>query len=111
MTRNREAFLRAMQQQRPRLAMAFHDMVIRGNAISINVPNESLHDEIMRTRTEILGLMTDVAGVCGEIGLDIRVVADTGPRKPIKVEDRLRFLVEKNPELINLKKELDLDIE
>ena len=111
MARSREAFLRAMQQQRPRLAMAFHDMEIRGNAIAINVPNESLHDEIMRTRTEILGLMTEVAGVCGEIGLDIRVVADTGPRKPIKVEDRLRFLVEKNPELINLKKELDLDIE
>ena len=111
MTKARDAFLQAMQQQRPRVAMAFHDMVIRGNTITICIPNESLQDEIARNRSEILALMAEIAAVSGEIVLDVRVAADTGPKKPIKVEDRLRFLIAKNPELVNLKKELDLEIE
>lgn len=110
-SRFRERFMKQLQSDRPRIAMAFMEMQVRDNVISINVPSESLYEDVMRLRTEILTQLASVAGVNGILELNVVVKEDTGVRRPIKVEDKLRFLSEKNPLLTTLRQSMDLDIE
>lgn len=106
-----EHFLRELHRRRPRIAMALEDMTVEGNAIKVSVPTTQLHDEIMRNRTEVLTLLADIAGVAGRLELIVTVEEDTRPGAPIKAEDKLRFLTERNPALTALRKELNLELE
>lgn len=96
---------------RPRIAMAFRDMVVAGNVVSVNVPSHSLMEEIVRGKTELLVQLVELSQVSGIIELVVCVEETVTGLKPIKVEDKLKFLVEKNPFLTKLRKELDLDLE
>lgn len=109
--RFRERFMKKLQSERPRFAMAFYEMQVQDNSISINVPSNELYEDIMRSRTEILSLLAAVTGVSGMLELKVTVKEDTGARRPIKVEDKLKFLCEKNPLLNTLRQAMDLDIE
>lgn len=109
--RFRERFMKQLQSERPRFAMAFHEMQVHDNSININVPSNELYEDIMRSRAEILSLLAAVAGISGMLELNVTVKEDTGARRPIKVEDKLKFLCEKNPLLNTLRQAMDLDIE
>ncbi len=106
-----KTFLLNLNKERPRIAMAFHDMQVTGNHISLTVPTETLYEEIMRNQTEILSLLSHTAGVTGLIELNITVKENTSVHKPIKVEDKLRYLTEQNPTLTLLRQKLELDVE
>lgn len=108
---HKDKFIRNLNSERPRIAMAFHGMTVEGNKISLTVPSEALYEEIMRNRTEILTLLTEIAGIEGLVELAVIIKEDTGARRPIKVEDKLRFLTEKNPNVALLRQRLDMDIE
>ena len=45
------------------------------------------------------------------IEFNVTIKANPKGLKPIKVEDRLRYLTDKNPLLTKLRKELELDVE
>jgi DNA polymerase-3 subunit gamma/tau len=107
----RDKFLHALQAERPRMAPAFTDMVVQGSHIGVKAHSQELHDEIVRNKSEILDMLRAVAGVTGRLQMDVKVVENKGAKKPIKVEDRLRYLTEKNPLLTKLRKELDFEIE
>ncbi len=107
----KSAFIVEVHRERPRIAMALEEMTVSGNRISLKVPTEVLYEEIMRNRTEILTILIDMAGIDGRVELDVVIEEDNKARKPIKVEDKLRFLTEKNPALTTLRKELNLEIE
>ncbi len=104
-------FLHGLQAERPRMAPAFQDMAVNGNRITAVVQSQELHDEIMRNRAELLETLAAVAGVAGMIELKVKIVESSGVKKPIRVEDRLKFLTDKNPVLTKLRKELDFEIE
>lgn len=108
---NKETFIRNLNSERPRIAMVFHEMKILGNRISLTVPTETLYEEIMRNQTEILSLLKHTTHITGRVELDVTVKEDTTIRKPIKVEDKLRYLTEQNPNLTLLRQKLELDIE
>ena len=108
---NKVNFINEVHRERPRIAMALEEMVVSGNRISLDVPTETLYEEIMRNRAEILAILAEVAGVEGRIEFDVRIAEDNKARKPVKVEDKLKFLTEKNPALTALRKELNLEIE
>ena len=110
-TANKVAFLNEVHRERPRIAMALEEMEVAGNRISLKVPTETLYEEIMRNRTEILTILVDIAGIEGRLEFDVSIVEESKARKPIKVEDKLRFLTEKNPALTNLRKALNLEID
>ncbi len=107
----REQFLDQVHSHRPRIAMALDEMKVSGNVVSVSVPSEQLREEILRNRTEILTTLTDVAGIVGRVDLVVEVSNDTSVRKPIKAEDKLRHLLERNPALALLRKGLNLEIE
>jgi DNA polymerase-3 subunit gamma/tau len=107
----RGQFLSEIYAHRPRIAMALEEMVVRGNVVSVAVPGEQLREEILRNRTEILTSLAEVSGVVGRIDLEVEVRDDNTARKPIKAEDKLKFLTDRNPALTALRKGLNLELE
>ncbi len=98
-------------EHRPRLGAAFEEVRIEKATIILNVPNESLYDEMMHHLAEIQKRLCELYGAQLAIEFKVEIAASTKPLKPIKAEDRLQYLTEKNPLLTKLRQTLDLDIE
>lgn len=98
-------------EHRPRLGAAFEEVRIEKATIILNVPNESLYDEVMHHLAEIQKRLCELYGAQLAIEFKVEIAASTKPLKPIKAEDRLQYLTEKNPLLTKLRQTLDLDIE
>lgn len=98
-------------KERPRLGIAFREAVVRGNSVLLKVPNESLYDEVTNRLTDIQKRLCELGNIHFPIELRIEIAESTTSLKPIKVEDRFRFLMEKNPLIQSFCRELDLDIE
>ena len=106
------AFVEAMMAERQRIGVAFEDMTVSGNCVTITVGSDDLRQEILRSQYEILSLLAEKAGVVGAIELEVSVTADK-PRAEIliKPEDKVHYLCEQNPAWLELRTALDLDIE
>lgn len=107
----REKFIAKLKANDPRAAMAFLSMKVEGNRISLGVANDLLREDIIRDKTELLYLLASLAKIDGILELEVEVRESDTPLRPIKPEDKLAFLVEKNPLMNRLKREFDLDIE
>ena len=110
-TDKRQAVLDAILNERPRFVVAFERMKVCDNVIEVEVPSQTLYEEIMRSKTEILLLITRTAGVNGTMELKVNVNEEVRAARPIKLEDRIRHMNEKNPMLLELKKALDMEYE
>ena len=111
MTASRDAFLEKLKSSRPRLAIALSAMTVSENKICATVPSLPLYEELMRNRGEIVSAMTEVSGVDGLIEVEITIVETKENSRPITREDRYAYLVERNPELRELIRSLDLEVE
>ncbi len=100
-----------IRSRRPRFVPAFEEMKIQKNIISVSVPTMELHDEIMRNKTAMLIRIAEMAGVMGVIDLRVTVNEAIRAARPIRPEDKLKFLTEKNPLVAELRKVLDLEME
>lgn len=107
----RGAILEMLQTTRPRFWSVFEQMTVRGNRIGVSVPSHALAEELQRCRTELLMQVAQKAGVKGCMELDVEVNETFQAVKPIRLEDRVKFLMEKNPLLQRLRKELELEAE
>lgn len=107
----RSRILTLIQQRRPRFVPAFELMKLSGNTISLSVPTTELRDEMLRSKTSMLLRIAELAGVKGAIELDIAVNEQIRAARPIKLEDRVRHITEKNPLVAELRKALDLEVE
>lgn len=90
---------------------AFELMMFSGNTISVTVPTTELRDEILRSKTAMLMRIAELSGIEGTIELEITVNEQVQDVRPIKLEDRLKHMTEKNPLLTELRKALDLETE
>ena len=100
-----------MQERRPRFVQAFELMQVRGNTIALSVPTAELREEMLRNKTAMLMRIAELAGIRGMLELEIRVDEQIRAARPIKLEDRIKYITEKNPLVTELRKALDLDIE
>ena len=107
----RERILELIKSRRPRFVPAFERMKFRNNAIQVSVPTRELHDEIVRNRTAMLIRIAELAGVMCPLRLEVTVNESIRASRPIKPEDKVKFLTEKNPVLTDLRKALDLEME
>lgn len=107
----RDAFLDKLKNSRPRLAIALSAMTVSENKICATVPSLPLYEELMRNRGEIVGAMAEVSGIDGLIEVEITIVETKENSRPITREDRYAYLVERNPELKELIRSLDLEVE
>ncbi len=107
----REKVVAAILEERPRFVVAFESMEVEGNVIKVEVPTRMLYEEIMRSKLEILMQIASVAGVNGSLELEIKVNEQIKASIPIKLEDRVKYMSERNPRLVELKKALDMEYE
>ncbi len=108
---HRAELLEAIREMRPRFAAVFEQMRFSGNRIGISVPTSELQEEILRSKTELLTRMMEVASLSGALQLDITVDERMQASTPIRLEDRLAWLSERNTSLQALRKALDLETE
>lgn len=107
----RDAFISELNRNRPRFASAFSAMHVSGNRIGITVPTTLLRDDIVQHQKEIISLLCEKAGLNGTVEISVEVREDKGAVRPVKPEDKLAHLRNKNAALDELRRELDLEIE
>ena len=107
----RSRILNLIKEKRPRFVPAFELMTFRDNTISVSVPTTELREEILRSKTGTLMRIAELAGIEGMIELEVAVNEEIRAARPIKLEDRVRYITEKNPLVAELRKALDLEVE
>ena len=108
----RERFIAKLREQSVRMALAFDTMRVDGNRLTIEAESEVLEDEIRHHKSAVLHLLAETAGVNGSIDLEIvHPEVEYRAPKPIRVEDRMAYLAEKNPLVDKLRKALELELE
>ena len=107
----RSRILNLIKEKRPRFVPAFELMTFRDNTISVSVPTTELREEILRSKTGMLMRIAELAGIEGMIELEVVVNEEIRAVRPIKLEDRVRYITEKNPLVAELRKALDLEVE
>ena len=107
----RAAVIEAILSERPRFVVAFEKMTVVGHTITVEVPSQTLFEEIMRSKTEVLLAIARTAGVDGSLELEVKVNEKIKASRPIKLEDRIKYMTEKNPMVLELKKALDMEYE
>lgn len=107
----RSRILNLIKEKRPRFVPAFELMAFRDNTISVSVPTTELREEILRSKTGMLMRIAELAGIEGMIELEVTVNEEIRAARPIKLEDRVRYITEKNPLVAELRKALDLEVE
>ena len=107
----RGRILNLIKEKRPRFVPAFELMTFRDNTISVSVPTTELREEILRSKTGMLMRIAELAGIEGMIELEVAVNEEIRAARPIKLEDRVRYITEKNPLVAELRKALDLEVE
>ena len=106
-----EDFMSELAAQFPRLSYALKGMRVSGHTISATVMTDMLREDILRHSPEITTILQRTCGIEGGIVLNIDVTKEKASALPIKTEDKVKYLTKENPELLNLIKELDLNIE
>ncbi len=86
-------------------------MEVDGNVLKVRVASKTLHDEIVRNRTETLHLLAAIAAVHGPIDLEVIIDESVKPTRPIRLEDKVKHLADLNPEFNTLRRALDMEIE
>ena len=107
----RSRILNLIKEKRPRFVPAFELMTFRDKTISVSVPTTELREEILRSKTGMLMRIAELAGIEGMIELEVTVNEEIRAARPIKLEDRVRYITEKNPLVAELRKALDLEVE
>ena len=107
----REQVIRRILEERPRFVVAFENMRVEGHTVRAEVPSRTLYEEIMRCKTEVLTIIARTAGVNGSLDLAIDINEQIKASRPIKLEDRIKFMTEKNALILELKKALDMEYE
>ena len=107
----RGRILNLIKEKRSRFVPAFELMTFRDNTISVSVPTTELREEILRSKTGMLMRIAELAGIEGMIELEVTVNEEIRAARPIKLEDRVRYITEKNPLVAELRKALDLEVE
>lgn len=107
----RPQWMQLVRERRPRFVQVFERMQLHDNVVAISVPTTELRDEIQRMRTSMLSQYAQLAGVNGKLELEIKIDEEIRAARPIKLEDRVKHLTEKNPLVNKLRRELDLELE
>lgn len=109
---HRQEIIGLLKKQSIRLGSVFSTMKTSANRITIEADTELLAEEIRHNQNQIMQMIASVAGIDGALELEIlKPAQEYKAPKPIRPEEKLQYLREKNPLVDRLRKEIDLDIE
>ncbi len=106
-----EKFMERMMAEHPRMGHALKKTIVNGHTLSLTVTTEIIRDELMRNQPEITAILQESCGLEGSIVLDVTIGTTKEDNLPHRPVDKVRYLVEQNPELGTLIQDLDLDME
>ena len=110
-TKEWDKFMERMMAEHPRMGHAMKKTIVNGHTLSLAVTTEIIREELLRNQPEITALLQECCGLEGSIVLDVTVNVAQEDNRPLRPVDKVRYLVEKNPELSTLIKDFDLDME
>ena len=110
-TKEWDKFMERMMAEHPRMGHAMKKTIVNGHTLSLAVTTEIIREELLRNQPEITALLQECCGLEGSIVLDVTVNVAQEDNRPLRPVDKVRYLVEKNPELNTLIKDFDLDME
>jgi len=111
MSQAKEQIVNQMCSERPRYVSTFESIAFEGNVVKLAVPSESLRDELIGERYEILTTIASIAGVKGALDMRIEIKEMDFKLKPIKLEDRVAHMRKVVSEFDYMQKALDMDVE
>ncbi len=111
LTNYRPEILQYIAAWRPRFAVPFEAMTFEGHKIVVKVPTSELKGEIERCQSELLHRIVEIASISGVVELELILDEKIVATRPIKLEDRIAFLAEKNPDIAKLKEKFNLYVE
>lgn len=93
---------------RLRIATALTSHRIEGQKLIVLVNGQALESELMVAKLDIERDILDLLGVRAYI--EVEMVEEVQISRPVTVDQRLQYLVDKNPDLLTLRDKLDLTI-
>lgn len=107
-------FANHIKASRPRIGNALlsnKPTIIDDNHISFDVVNQQQKDEIMTISNELIGFIRKSLGT-PLLELEFNVVeADSTNARPYTIDEKFKFMIQKNPAVLTLKQALGLDFE
>lgn len=95
-------------RNRLRIATALSAHRIEGQKLILLVNGQALESELMVAKLDIERDILDILGVRAYI--EVEMVEEVQISRPVTVDQRLQYLVDKNPDLLTLRDKLDLTI-
>ena len=112
LTAKRDEIVEMLGREYPMLKSVVEGLRFEGNKMVLEVPTDSLREELRHTRSEILESVSLVAEINGVLDLEVILKEVEVKLRPVKLEDRLRHIESKSGEVFHtLCKALDLDVE
>lgn len=107
------AFARELQNQRPRVSLAFEDAeVLPSGLIMAKAGSEILKEEMLNGKHDLLKRLVEITGIPEtDFDVEVEVPAESTRKLIVKPEDKFRHMVERNRDVLLLREELDLDLE
>ncbi len=103
------SYVERLMVTQPRYGVIFETMRVEANTVTVSVASREIGDDLLRGSREWMGELAAHAGVDGFIELKVVVNEKVKTAKPITLEDRLKFLTNKNAALVAMIEELGLD--
>lgn len=94
---SQQAFVEAVLRAHPRFNVAFSNVAISGNVITVEVPTAVLETDLNDSRTEICEIIAREAKVDGRLELNVVLNEVEVKLLPVKIEDRYQFIEDINP--------------
>lgn len=101
----------SLMATRPRLAAVLQRVTVKGNTLCVDVPNDQLREEILFNKQELQRSFIRTMGCRVVVEFDVNVVVDNSFVKPVKLEEKVRYFSEKNPDFVEFCRRLKVDVE
>lgn len=95
-------------RNRPRVGLVMLSPEIAGDKITLIASNEVLYDELTEAKLDIERDILCTLSVRAHITIELREDQSTDISRPVTLEQRIQFLVDKNPALLLLRDAMDL---
>lgn len=101
-------YAKSLSESRPRLSLVFDSAKITEGRLHLSVPNDIIKEEILTEKHIYVGQLIELSGI-RNIDITIEVTEQQEQQLlPIRDEDKLKYLMDLNPEVATLCKTLDL---
>ena len=111
LTQAKEEIISQMCKQRPRLVTAFEQIGFKDNKVVLIVPTQVFEEELYAAKEDILANVAKIAGVNGQLEMEVIVREVDLHLTPIKFEDRVAHIRKVAPQFNELEKILDLVVD